>query len=188
VVSPDLGAPLIDFDVLAREVVEPGKPAWEEIVEFFGRQVLQGDDRIDRKKLSEIVFRDMEKRKKLEAFTHPRIFEEFHRQVEHIAAKNPDAVIQAGIPLLIELNLQYRFDKVLLVYIPQENQIERVMKRDGISREAAVNILKAQIPIEEKVGYADFVIHNERRLEETRKQVEEVWKELKKAQKEKCLK
>jgi dephospho-CoA kinase len=181
----DLGAPLIDFDVLAREVVEPGKPAWEEIVEFFGRQVLQGDDRIDRKKLSEIVFRDMEKRKKLEAFTHPRIFEEFHRQVEHIAAKNPDAVIQAGIPLLIELNLQYRFDKVLLVYIPQENQIERVMKRDGISREAAVNILKAQIPIEEKVGYADFVIHNERRLEGTRKQVEEVWKELKRIQKAK---
>jgi dephospho-CoA kinase len=130
----------------------------------------------------------MEKRKKLEGFTHPRIFEEFYRQVEQIAAKNPDAVIQAGIPLLIELNLQYRFDKVLLVYIPEEKQIERVMKRDGISREAAVNILKAQIPIEEKVGYADFVIHNERGLEETRKQVERVWKELKKAQKEKCLK
>jgi dephospho-CoA kinase len=180
----DLGAPLIDFDLLAREVVEPGKPAWKEIVEFFGKQVLQGDDRIDRKKLSGIVFRDIEKRKKLEGFIHPRIFEEFYRQVEQIAARSPDAVIQADIPLLIELNLQYRFDKVLLVYIPEEKQVERVMKRDGITREAATNILKAQLPIEEKVGYADFVIHNEGPLEETRKQVEEAWKELKEMQKE----
>jgi dephospho-CoA kinase len=178
-----LGAPLIDFDVLARNVVEPGKPAWKDIADYFGRQVLLDDQTIDRKKLSDVVFRDLEKRKKLESFTHPRIFEEFYNQVGDIAARIPEPVIQADIPLLIELNLQYRFDKLLLVFIPREMQVQRLMKRDGISREAAENILKAQLPIDEKIGFADFVIHNEGTLEETRMQVEEVWKKLKEWQK-----
>jgi len=180
----ELGAPLIDFDVLARRVVEPGEPAWKDIVDYFGRQVLQEDGTIDRKKLSAIVFRDMEKRKKLESFTHPRIFEEFRRQVGDIAARIPDPIIQVGIPLLIELNLQYRFDKLLVVYLSREMQIERLMKRDGIGREEAENILKAQLSIEEKVGFADFVIHNEGTVEETRRQVLEVWEKLKELQKE----
>ena len=179
----ELGAPLIDFDVLAREVVEPGKPAWKEIVAYFGRQVLQHDETIDRKKLSNVVFRDMEKRKKLEGFTHPRILEEFHKKVEEITTGKPGAVIQAGVPLLIELNLQYRFHKVLLVYASREVQIERIMKRDGIGREGAENILKAQLPIDEKLGYADYVIRNEGTLEETRRQVEAVWEKLKKEHK-----
>jgi dephospho-CoA kinase len=174
-----LGAPLIDFDVLARQVVEPGKPAWKEIVDYFGRQVLQEDETIDRKKISNVVFRDIEKRKKLESFTHPRIFEEFCKQVGDIAARIPGPIIQVSIPLLIELNLQYRFHKLLLVYAPREVQIERLMKRDGIGREAAENILKAQVPIDEKVGYADFVIHNEGTPEETRHQVEAIWEKLK---------
>jgi dephospho-CoA kinase len=130
-----------------------------------------------------VVFQDMEKRKKLESFTHPRIFEEFYGQVGEIAGRIPEPIIQVGIPLLIELNLQYRFDKLLLVYIPRELQIERLLKRDGISREAAENILKAQLPIDEKLGYADFVIHNEGSLEETRKQVADLWKKLKELQK-----
>jgi dephospho-CoA kinase len=179
----ELGAPLIDFDLLARQVVEPGKPAWKEIVDYFGKEVVQEDGRIDRKRLSEVVFQDVEKRKKLEGITHPRIFEEFDRQVKEIASKDPDAIIQAGIPLLIELDLQPRFDQVLVVYAPQETQIDRLMKRDRISREAAKNILKAQMPIDEKLRLADFVIHNEGSLEETRKQVEAVWQELKKMRK-----
>lgn len=181
----ELGAPIIDFDVIARQVVEPGKPAWQEIVDYFGKQVVQEDDSLDRKKLSNIVFRDMEKRKKLESFTHPRISEEFVRQLNEIAEKTPGAIIQVVIPLLIELNLQYKFHKLMVVYIPEELQIERLVERDGISKEEATNILKAQLPIEEKVGYADYVIHNERSLEETRRQVEDLWQTLKKVQKEK---
>ena len=181
----ELGAPIIDFDVIARQVVEAGKPAWQEIVDYFGKQVVQEDDSLDRKKLSNIVFRDMEKRKKLESFTHPRISEEFVRQVNEIAEKTPGAIIQVVIPLLIELNLQYKFHKLMVVYIPKELQIERLVERDGISKEEATNILKAQLPIEEKVGYADYVIHNERSLEETRRQVEDLWQTLKKVQKEK---
>jgi len=179
----ELGAPLIDLDILARQVVEPGNPAWKEIVDYFGRELLLQDGRIDRKRLSDVVFRDVEKRKRLESFTHPRILEEMCRQVDEIAALAPDAIIQIGIPLLFELNLRHRFRKILLVFTPSEVQVRRLMERDGISKTAAENILKAQLPIEEKVAHADFVIHNDGPPEETRRQVAAVWKQLKEEQK-----
>jgi dephospho-CoA kinase len=178
----ELGSPIIDFDVLARDVVEPGKPAYEQIVAFFGEQVLADDGTLDRKKLSDIVFKDMEKRKKLESFTHPQIGVEFFNQVTEIAAADPNAIIQVAVPLLIEVNLQHLFHKILLVHTPRETQIERLVVRDGISEAEAGRILDAQLPIDEKLGYADFVIRNETSLEETRKQVQELWEKLKKIQ------
>ncbi len=178
----ELGAPLIDFDVIARQVVEPGTPALAKITDFFGRQVLQPDGRLDRKKLSQIVFRDIEKRKKLESFTHPPIYEEFFNQVNGITAENPNAIIQVAVPLLIELNLQYLFDTLVVVYVSPEVQIERLAKRDGITTEEAANILKAQLPIDEKKTFASFIIDNGKDLDDTRKQVQAVWQELKQLQ------
>jgi len=180
----ELGAPVIDFDVLARQIVEPGNPAWKEIVDYFGKEILKEDGTVDRKKLSKIVFRDMEKRKKLEGFTHPLILEEFAKRVNEIAETDPSALIQVVIPLLIEQNLQYMFHKILVVYIPEKAQIERITKRDGISKEEAAVILKAQLPIEEKLGYADFVVNNEGSLVETKRQVEKLWHTLKNLQEE----
>jgi len=179
-----LGAKVIDFDVLSRVVVEPGKSAWKEIVAYFGEQVLREDQTLDRKKLSEIVFPDKEKRRKLEEFTHPRIYEEFFRLVKGYAAEDPEVIIQAIVPLLFEVGLQHLFHKTLLVYAPVDIQIERLMKRNQISQEMADNILKSQMSIEEKRRYADFVVDNSGSLEEIRKQVEEVWEKLKKIQKE----
>ena len=181
----ELGAPIVDFDLIARKVVEPGQPALKDISEYFGKQVLNEDGTINRKALSDIVFHDIEKRKKLESFTHPRIHEEFVRQVNEIAEKDPNAIIQVAIPLLIELNMQYMFHKILVVYTPPEKQIERLSKRDGISLEEAANILKAQLPIDEKIGYADFVVYNDGPIEKTREQVEKLWDELKRIQQEK---
>ncbi len=181
----ELGAPLIDFDVLARQVVEPDEPAWKDIVAYFGEQVLQEDRQIDRKKLSDIVFRDFEKRKKLESFTHPRIFEAFFAQLNGIVEKDPNAIVLVDVPLLIELNLQYMFHKTLLVYVPQETQIKRLMERDGIGEEEALSRIKAQFPIEDKVGYADYVIHNDQSVEETRRQAQDLWQTLRKVQREK---
>jgi dephospho-CoA kinase len=175
----ELGAPMIDFDVLAREVVEPGKPAWESIVEFFGRQVLNDDRTLNRKALSAIVFNDLEKRKKLESFTHPRIQEQFIIQLDKVTQKDPAAIVQVVIPLLIETNLQYLFHKLLVVYTPREIQVKRLMTRDKISEAEAVNILQSQVSIEEKVGYADYVIRNDKSLADTRQQVEVLWLELK---------
>jgi dephospho-CoA kinase len=89
------------------------------------------------------------------------------------------------IPLLIESNLQYLFHKLLVVHVPEEQQIQRLMERDGISRDEVAGRLKSQLPIEEKVGYADFIIRNEGSLEETRKQVDDLWEKLVQLQKEK---
>jgi dephospho-CoA kinase len=180
----ELGAPHIDFDLIARQVVEPGTPALNKIVEYFGKQVLREDGTLDRKKLSKIVFRDIEQRKKLERITHPAILEEFLKQISAIAKQDPNAIIQVSVPLLIELNLQYMFDKILVVYASTEQQVARLCKRDGISKEEAANILKSQVPINEKVGYADFVIQNDSSPAETRRQIKDLWQTLKKIQKE----
>jgi dephospho-CoA kinase len=178
-----LGFPLIDFDLISRQVVEPGTPALANIVNYFGKKVLMADGRLDRKTLSEIVFADRQKRKKLESFTHPPIFEEFFRQVEKITRKDPKAIIQVAVPLLIELKLCSLFDCVVVVYISAAEQARRLAKRDSITIEEAENILKAQLPIEEKKSYATFLINNEGDLEETRKQVETLGEELKKLRK-----
>jgi dephospho-CoA kinase len=180
----ELSAPLIDFDVLAREVVEPQKPAWKDIVAYFGEQVLQEDRQLDRRKLSDIVFRDFEKRKKLESFTHPRIYEAFFAQLNGIVEKDPNAIVLVDVPLLIELNLQYMFHKTLLVYVPQEVQIKRLMERDGINEKEASGRIKAQLPIDDKLGYTDYVIHNDQSLDETKRQVLDLWQTLRKVQAE----
>ena len=175
----ELGAPIIDFDVLSRVVVEPDKPAWKDIVSFFGEQVLLEDRTLDRDKLREIVFRDMEKRKKLESFIHPKIGEEFTRLVEQYANEKPNAIIQVVIPLLFETNMHPIFHHLLMVYAPEEVQIKRLMERDGITEEMAMNMIRSQISVEEKKGYCDLIIDNSGSLEETRKKVEELWEKLK---------
>jgi dephospho-CoA kinase len=185
VILGDMGAKTIDFDILAREVVEPKKPAWKAVVDYFGDQILMKDNTLDRKKLSDIVFNDVKKRKKLESIIHPGTGEEFGKRVKEITKKDPEAIIQAVVPLLIEENMQSMFHKLLVVHVPAEIQIERLVARDKISREQAINILSSQLPIDEKVKLADYVIRNDRSLEKTRAQVEELWEILKTLQKEK---
>ncbi len=179
----ELGARTIDFDILARRVVEPGRPAWKAIADYFGKEILQSNGEIDRKLLSEIVFRDSRKRKKLEGFTYPHIEVEFIDEVSEIAFYHPEAIIQAIIPLLLEAGTQEQFHKTVVVYAPRERQIERLIKRDGIRLEHAVNILDSQMDIDEKTGRADFVIYNDRSHEETKIQVNELWEKLKTLQK-----
>jgi len=180
----DLGAHTIDFDLLSRFVVEPDKPAWNEMVAYFGEEILQKDRTLNRKYLGEIIFSDTEKRKRLEGFTHPRIQEEFFKLAQEYSARDPSAIIQAIVPLLFEVHLGYLFHKILLVYAPEELQIRRLIERDRISREMAIKIIQSQMPIEEKKGYADFIVDNSGSPEATRRQVEEIWKKLKAIQKE----
>jgi len=174
----ELGAPLIDFDVLARRVVEPGRPALKLITGYFGKTILRPDGTLDRKKLSGIVFTHPEKRRKLEEYTHAAIFDEYRKQVSCLTAENPGAIIQVAVPLLIELNLQSMFDQVLVVVVTPAQQVERLIARDGISASAAASILESQLPIDEKVGQAHYVVDNGGTLEATRQQVETIWKKL----------
>lgn len=175
-----LGMFTIDFDELSRVVVEPDKPAWCEIVAFFGEDIILQDRSINRKKLSQIVFQNPEKRRKLESFIHPRIFAEFAKKLKELSLREANKIVQAIVPLLFEANLQYLFHKTLLVYIPFELQIERLMKREQISHDMAMNMLAAQWPIEKKKRYADFLIDNSGSLEDTEIQVRKIWKILQK--------
>ncbi len=180
----ELGARTIDFDVLSRLVVEPGKPAWKDIVAYFGEQVLCEDQSLDRDKLREIVFKDLEKKKKLESFQHPRIGEEFMKLVGQFAAEDPNVIIQVVVPLLIETNMHPLFHNLLMVYASTEEQKKRLMQRDGASEEMAMNMIRSQLSVEEKKGFCDLVIDNSGSLEQTRQQVKELWAKLKKIQQE----
>jgi len=177
-----LGAHTIDFDVLSRFVVEPGKPAWKDIVAYFGKQVLAEDERLDRAKLREIVFNDFEKKKKLESFQHPRIFEEFIKLVEKFTREDPNAIIQVVVPLLIEANMHPLFHHILMVYASEEEQKKRLVERDGSTEELAMNMIKSQLSVDEKRGYCDLIVDNSGSLEQTRKQVQQIWGKLKKIQ------
>jgi dephospho-CoA kinase len=180
----ELGARTIDFDVLSRVVVEPGKPAWNDIVAFFGKQVLREDQTLDREKLRDIIFKDMEKKKKLESFQHPRIGEEFMELVKQYAGEDPNAIIQVVVPLLIEVNMHPLFHNILMVYASEAEQKKRLMNRDGSSEEMAMNMIRSQLSVEEKKGFCDLIIDNSGSLEETRKQVEKLWEKLKEIQSE----
>ncbi len=177
-----LGAPLIDFDILAREVVMPGTPALAQIAACFGRQVLARDGSLHRKRLANIVFGDAAKRKTLEGLIHPAIFEAYEERVRALEATAPHGIVQACVPLLMEKSLQPMFHKILVVYIPRKEQARRLARRDKISLSEAYRIINSQMPIDEKVSQADFVINNYGSLEDTRAQVEKTWQMLIKIQ------
>ena len=175
------GAYIIDFDELAHLVEEPNGPAWKGIVENFGREILNADDTINREKLGDIVFRDREKLKKLNSIVHPAVFDEWKKKINDI--RKEDAIIISDIPLLIEVGMQDAVDITILVYISPEEQIKRIMKRNGYSSKESEYRLNSQMSIDDKIPYADFVINNEGSIKETKKAVDEVWENLIKKEK-----
>jgi len=181
----DEGAHVIDFDHLARIVVEPDKPAWREIIDYFGPEIMSSDRTLNRSALAEIVFSDNKSRKALEGFTHPRIFKERDTLIKAIKRKDPLSIVIIDFPLLFELDLNKRFDKVILVYVSRVVQVRRLIKRGGIVGEEVEKRLDAQLPIEEKRSLSDYIIDNEGSLNDTRDQVRKVIHELRELEKKK---
>jgi dephospho-CoA kinase len=173
------GAYIVDADQIARELVQPHKPAWNELVKAFGKEILQGDEFINRKKLAEKVFGDLKHRKHLNQILHPQIKEEMDRRTKEIGQKDPEAIVVIDAPLLVELGAHRKVDKLIVVTSTPMQQMERLKERDGRSPEEALGIFSAQMPVEEKVKLADFVIRNEGSLEEMKKRAKEVFQELK---------
>jgi len=167
------GIPVIDADQIARDVVEPGKPAYEAIVAHFGREILLADGQIDRKKLGEIVFSDESERQKLNAIVHPEVRRVMREEAE-AAEKNGASIVFMDIPLLFESKLQHMVDKIVVVYAPAHMQLARMMERDEMQEEQAQKRLRAQLPIDQKKAEADFLIDNSRSREEAERQVEEM--------------
>lgn len=172
------GAHVIDYDELSHLVIEPDRPAWKDIVDFFGNSVLNEDRTIDRPKLGKIVFSDADKRKRLQGFIYPRLFEEYNRRLQEISQKEPRAIVLADVPLLIEQGMQAMFAKLIVVYATREQQIDRLTRIKGYDVDDAVERLQAQMPVDEKLKYADYVVHNTGPLEQTEVEVEEIWKDL----------
>ena len=179
------GAYLIDFDGLAHEVQEPGKPAWKEVVNHFGEIILQPDKKIDRVKLGNIVFTDKEKLSELNNIVHPVVYQEWHVRLEKISKKEKHAIVLSDIPLLFEGNMQNLFDLTILVLIAPKEQIRRLMARNGVSKEEAKKRLKSQMPIAKKIALADIIIDNRGNLSETKKTVSKIWRELLQREKKK---
>jgi len=177
----ELGAYIIDWDELAREVTRPHLRAWKEIVEYFGKDFLNEDLTINRQKLAEIVFSDKEKVAKLNQIVHPEVFKEDERITNEIKSLAPDALIIKDIPLLFELTRPIFVDKVVVVSASEQTQLRRLEEK-GMSREDAQSRIKSQLPLEEKIRSADFVINNDGPLEETKKQVEEIYSLLRKGE------
>ncbi len=172
------GAYLIDFDDLAHFVEEPDRPAWKAIVENFGSDILNKDRTINRVELGLIVFADHEKLSLLNSIVHPVVFEEWKRRIEEIYERDPCAVVISDVPLLIEVGVQHLVDVVILVYASPEEQIQRLMSRNKCGRQEATSRLESQMPIDEKIPYADIVIENRGSQEMTRRVVDDVWKDL----------
>jgi dephospho-CoA kinase len=173
----ELGAYVIDWDELARKVTSPRSEAWKEITEHFGKSTLNEDLTINRQKLADIVFSDQKKLAKLDQIVHPKVFQEDERITNEIRGHDPNALIIKDIPLLFELTHPISVDKIIVVSASEPTQLRR-LKEKGMSREDAQNRMKCQLPLEEKIKSADFVVNNDGTEEETKRQAEEIYRLL----------
>ncbi|MFL1671582.1 dephospho-CoA kinase [Paenibacillus dendritiformis] len=169
------GALLVDADRIAREIVLPGSPALDQIADRFGADMLLPDGSLDRKRLGNVVFSDAAARKALEEITHPAIRQEMITQMRRLEEEHPQSLVVVDVPLLYESGLTDRFEEIVVVYVPQAIQLERLMRRDGLTKAEASERLLSQWDIEMKRERADYVIDNSNGIEETRQQVEQFW-------------
>lgn len=174
----DCGAIVVDADVLAREAVEPGRPAWRDIVRVFGKKVLQSDRTLDRRTVGRIVFGNRAKLKQLSAIVHPRVAREQNRLTREIARKEPDAVIIYDAPVLIEAGAHKRMDKIIVVVADQATQLKRLCNRSHFSRAEALRRIRSQLPLAQKIKLADYVIDGTLSFEQTKNEVQRIYAQL----------
>lgn len=172
-----LGAPVVDADLLAREVVEPGQTALKEIAAQFGAQVLNPDGTLNRAALGTIVFADPAARRTLEAITHPAIRTLAEMRIAHYQETGAPVLFYVA-PLLIEAGSAARVDEIWVVYLDRENQLKRLMARDGLGAEEAQQRIDSQMPMDEKRRLGQVVIDNCGSREELAAEVERLWHEL----------
>ncbi len=172
----ELGAYIIDADVVARQITEKGSPVLKEIEKVFGKEVFLPDGSLNRRRLREIIIKDKNKRELLNSITHPAIIEKENRLVREADS----SLIIVDAALLIESGSYKRFKEIILVYAPFEVQLKRLIERDGMSEKDAVSFIKTQMSIEEKKKFATYIIDNSNGVDYTRKQVEELYETLQK--------
>lgn len=169
------GIPVVDTDLISREVIE-----YPEIIEKIkleiSNEVFDFNNKLDRKKISEIVFENQEKLKKLNEIMHPEILKKMWDEVEEL--KKNHKIIVVDVPLLFEINMEKEVDKILLIYASKEIQLKRIMERDGRTREEAVKIISSQMPLYKKREKSDYIIQNNDSLEKLEKNLDKIVQRL----------
>lgn len=171
------GAKIIDADIIARDIVQPGCPALAEIEEAFGKEALLPDGGLDRAYLGKKVFQNKSLRNVLNCITHPKIREQIIEELKKIERESPEAIAVVDAPLLIEAGLFDMVDEVWLVALPEEMQVIRLMNRDELSQEEAKRRIGSQMSLAEKQKYAKHIIDTSGSIDDTVKQVVKLWKE-----------
>ncbi len=173
------GALVLDADCIAREIVEPDQPAWSEIAAWLGEEYLRPDRSLDRIRIGNLIFHDAAARDRLNRIIHPRVREELLARTALVRRDLPaGGVLVYDVPLLIETEMHLLVEAVIVVYVPRTMQIERLVRRDGLSRTEATARLATQMPLDEKKQYARYLIDNSGSRGETRDQVNLVWEKL----------
>ncbi|KAA8455674.1 dephospho-CoA kinase [Weissella paramesenteroides] len=167
------GIPVLDADEYARKVVEPGTPGLTDIVNTFGKQVLQSDGSLNRKLLGQIIFNDMTARQKLNDITHPRIQQMMTDELQKLA-KDKTPLVILDIPLLLENHNIAGADAIMVVTVPESIQLNRLMQRNNLNKGEAQRRIDAQMPLSEKEKLADFIVDNSGTIANTLTQVDKV--------------
>lgn len=164
----DAGAIIVDADKFAREVVQKDRPAWREIVDTFGQSILLPDGGINRILLGDIIFNDPAQKQILNRIVHPRVISETATRLAEIEKKQPGSVVILDVPLLIESGMDTGLSDIIVVYVPEPVQIQRLMIRDALTQAQALARIRSQMPIEEKKQHATIIIDNSGSRENTR--------------------
>lgn len=170
-----LNIPIIDADIESRLAVEKGEPAYLKIASHFGKGVLHSDETLNRQKLGEIIFSNEEERRVLNSIVHPDVRRRMDEKQKK-AVESGEKVVILDIPLLFENKLNHTVDRTILVYVDQDTQITRLMKRNDLSYEQALKRINAQMPLQEKLALADEVINNNGSMEESIQQANRILK------------
>ena len=173
----ELGAIVIDADAVAHEVMEPKRLAWREVVRAFGKEILNEDETINRKRLGERVFRDPEARRQLEAIVHPPVLRRIKQRLHRLKRNRRLRIVVVDVPLLVETGSQSLVEAVVVVTAPPEVQRQRLIERGMPEADAAAR-LAAQWDLAAKAAVADYVVDNADGVEQTRRQVTQLWKRL----------
>lgn len=171
-----MGYPLIDCDQINKELQQIGMPIYNEILKEFGEAYLNEDKTINKGKLGNLIFSNIDERNKLNNISHPLIISEMKRRINEYAG-----LIFIEIPLLFETKLEYLCDKIVCVFVDEKTQINRLMSRDSIEYEYTIKKIKAQMPLKDKMNKSDYVINSSLGFEETKKQINELINKLKEA-------
>lgn len=175
----ELGAKVLDADTIAHDLIRPGRDSWRKIVHWLGPDILNRNQSINRDKLAKIVFRKRQDLRKLEQIIHPLVVREIAGRLGKIENSRKNEIVVIDAPLLIEVGLAKKVDILIVVKLNRIEQIARALKQKEISRTQVLKRIRSQLPLSKKIAIADYVIDNNGRKNDTRRQVKKIWEEIK---------